>query len=106
MPRNNHSSTTSRIKSLLERTEPLRVDQIADELGISCTQANNAVQLMITRVGGAVRAGRDGKFILYTAPGRAQKKTSSNVVGPRYLAPPGELRRNPFEHRDLALAGR
>lgn len=88
MPRNNHNGNTQRIRALLSASTPLRVDQIAEVLGMSKPQVISALNVMITRIGGAALAGRDGKFKLYTAPGRQQSGDARPLRGSGVIAPP------------------
>ncbi len=96
---------------MLEKRAGLSANEIAQRSGISVHNVRVSIGAMITRFGGVVRIGKRGHEIIYGLPGRddvkPMKALREHVAGPRYLpvitAP---LVRDPFAHRDLALAGR
>lgn len=110
MPRNNHNGATRAVADLLDRRGIMTVTEICEALLLPRKTVSNAIQLMIARVGGAVRCGKRGHEVLYGRPGRDEIDPSArkplNLTPPRYLAPFVPLQRDPFAHRTLALLGR
>lgn len=74
MPRNAHKGYTAAIRALLQTSEPLRADQIAERLSIPLDRVRDALNFMVTRIGGATYCGYDGKLRLYTAPGKVKRR--------------------------------
>ena len=103
--------TKKAIIAALTVTSPMTAEEIDNRAGLKTHLVRVSIGAMITRFGGVMQVGKSGHAILYGLPGRDEymktKTRRENVAGPRYIAPRmGELRRNLFEHRDLALAGR
>jgi hypothetical protein len=104
-------STKQAIVKALTDKGPMTAAQIAAQSGLPAQVVRVSIGQMLTRFGGAVRVGKTGCEIVYGIPGRDDRKARSalreNVAGPRYVAPMGVvLRRDPFEHQHIALAGR
>lgn len=104
-------ATKQAIVDALTQHGPLTAAQIAERAGLPPQVVRVSIGAMITRFGGAVRVGKVGTSIIYGLPGRdnvpARKALRENVAGPRYLPDmSGVLRRDPFEHLKLAMAGR
>jgi hypothetical protein len=104
-------ATKQAIVNALTKNGPMTAAEIAEHAGLPGQVVRVSIGAMITRFGGAVRVGKVGTSIIYGIPGRdnvsVRKSLRENVAGPRYVPDmSGVLRRDPFEHQKLAMAGR
>lgn len=89
------------IKSALTLNGPLTRGELINATGLSDRQVKNALDQLQARSGGVAPAGRKKGVQLYGISSERPKDK------PRpYVHTWSELRRDPFAHRDLALAGR
>jgi len=111
MARTRHNGCTLAVASFIDRKGPSTVEQIVDGTGFTLPQVRDAVNCLVTRLGGAVLLSRRGNRRLYGKPGRddlpASHALRENVAGRRYVPDSVPvLRRDPREHMRLALLGR
>ena len=104
-------ATKQAIVNALTKRGPMTAAEIAEHAGLQTQVVRVSIGAMLTRFGGAVRVGKVGASIIYGIPGRDDVPKSralrENVAGPRYVPDmSGVLRRDPFEHQKLAMAGR
>lgn len=107
-------TTKQKIIAVLDENGPQTAVGIAELSGLSPRVVRVCVSSMITRWGGVVRVGQEGRHHVYGLPGvheamvrRARAALRGPVAGPRYVGDiHTTLRRNPFEHMELALAAR
>jgi hypothetical protein len=104
-------ATKKAIVEALTRRGPMTAVQIAAAAGLPVQVVRVSIGAMITRFGGCVRVGKVDASIIYGVPGRDDVSKSRalrvNVAGPRYVPDVVRaLQRDPYEHLNLALAGR
>jgi len=100
---------TGQMRDLLETRGDWTVAQFSARLGVPEDKVRSAVSCMRGKRGGIVQTGWIGNARLYGKPGRDDvvKRSMVGVAGGRYVADGFRpLVRDPYEHRDLALAGR
>lgn len=106
MTSNVHTGDTDRIKTLIAtRGRPLTVPAIATALRLDEVKVRSLVNICVSRTGGLVRAGREGRRNLYALPGMLERKVDPAAVPRRYEHRFVELYRDPFEALKLAMVG-
>ncbi len=101
---NAHTGNLDRIKSRITLHGPQTVGDLMKALGLKDHQVRPLLSQAMSRTGGIVHAGRRAGIQLYGLPGIHAPKPKEYPK--RYEHKFIELKRDPFQHRDLALAGR